>query len=241
MPLHADPDSGPDESAQRLSPWRRLSRHSFTKHKISRPIIRRFVAQHGTPDRTLVLHPEEGLEHFPNRFIVSKRPWDAPDLLVDIGYERLAEVEDASFDMILCVGLLEHIPRPQAFIDHLHRILRPGGRVLITCSSTFSLHEGPHDYFRFTVFGMRQLLANWGHVEVLRGSCGPFTTMGILMQRILMQSEIFPPLRPLLEVMVHVFPRLDRFVSRQYANASRAPGTECDSLLPSNLQVVAVK
>ncbi len=225
----------------RHSLWRRLSTYSFTTQKISRPIIREFVAAHATSAHTLVLHPEEGLEHFPDRFVISKREWDKPDLLMDVGFEGLSAVGDESFDMILCVGLLEHIPDPQPFIDHLHRILRPGGQVLITCSSTFSLHEGPHDYFRFTVFGMRQLLRGWRQIDVLRGSCGPFTTIGILLQRILMQSEISPPLRPCLEVLVHVFPKLDRFVTHQYATASRTPGTECDSVLPSNLQVVATK
>lgn len=229
------------EERQHSSLWRRLRVFSFTREKISRPIIRKFVAEHATSARTLVLHPEEGLEFFPDRFVISKREWDQPDMAMDVGYEGLHAVADESFDMILCVGLLEHIPNPQSFIDHLHRILRPGGRVLITCSSTFSLHEGPHDYFRFTVFGMRQLLRGWRQIDVLRGSCGPFTTMGILLQRILMQSEIFPPLRPCLEMLVHGFPKLDRFVVRQYATASRTPGTECDSLLPSNLQVVATK
>jgi SAM-dependent methyltransferase len=221
--------------------WHRLRTYSFAKGKISRPIIRKFVAEHATTARTLVLHPEEGLEHFPDRFVISKREWDRPDMPMDVGYEGLSAVADESFDMILCVGLLEHIPTPQPFVDHLHRILRPGGKVLITCSSTFSLHEGPHDYFRFTIFGMRQLLVRWSHIEVLRGSCGPFTTIGILLQRILMQSEIFPPLRPCLELLAHGFPKLDRFVGRQFSTAARTPGSECDSVLPSNLQVVATK
>lgn len=228
-------------SAPRLSLWRRLSRFSFTKEKISRPIIRRFVREYATAEPTLILHPEEGLEHFPNRHIVSKRPLDEPDVLADEAYRNLALLPSGSYRMIVCCGLLEHIPDPQRFVDELHRILMPGGRVLISCSCCFSIHEGPHDYFHYTPFGVRVLFQQWSRFEVLRGSCGPFTTIGILLQRILLQCEVFPPLRPVVELMVHSFPLLDRFVIRQYTTVGRAPGTECDSMLPSNLQVVVVK
>jgi SAM-dependent methyltransferase len=225
----------------KLTWWRRLSRHSFTRGKISRPILRRFIAAHATNEPTLLLHPEEGVECFPNRFVVSKRTRDNPDLLVDVAFKGLDRVPSESYAMIVCSGLLEHIPDPQRFVDELHRILVPGGRALIACSCCFSIHEGPHDYFHFTRFGIETLFRRWSSFDVLRGSCGPFTTIGILLQRILIQCEVSPPLRPLLEVMVHGFPRLDRFVKRQYATYNMVPGTEIDSMLPSNLQVVAVK
>jgi SAM-dependent methyltransferase len=221
--------------------WRRLSRYSFSKEKISRPIIRRFVRRYGTDQPTLVLHPEEGLDHFPNRYIVSKRVDDAPDMLVDAAYRDLAKIPSESYDMILCVGLLEHIEDPQRFVDDLHRILRPGGRALIKCSSCFSLHDCPDDYFRFTPSGIRVLFRRWSGFEELKGTCGPFTTIGILLQRILMQCEIFPPLRPGIEALAHAFPHLDRFVTRQYDRTHFPDGSECDSMLASNLQVVAVK
>ncbi len=230
-----------DPQRERLNWWRRLSRFSISERKISRPILRRFIRAHGTTEPTLLLHPEEGTEHFPNRFIVSKRPKDQPDLLVDVAYRDLARLPSESYSMIVCSGLLEHIPDPQRFVDELYRILTPGGRVLISCSCCFSIHEGPHDYFHFTPFGIRVLFGKWSRFEVLRGSCGPFTTLGILLQRVLLQCEIFPPLRPVLELLVHLVPILDRAVTRQYATLSKAPGTECDSMLPSNLQVVVVK
>jgi SAM-dependent methyltransferase len=224
-----------------LGIWRRLSRYNFSNAKISRPIIRRFVREHATSERTLVLHPEEGLESFPNHFVVSKRAEDEPDLVVDAHFKDLAGIPSESYSMLLCVGLLEHIPDPQRFVNELHRILKPEGRALLTCSACFSFHGGKDNYFHFTPGGVRLLFRDWSRFEVLRGSCGPFTTIGILIQRILLQSEIFPPLRPFLEATVHVFPRLDRFVKRQYTTNGMLEGTECDSMLPSNLQVVVVK
>jgi SAM-dependent methyltransferase len=38
---------------------------------------------------------------------------------------------DASFDFVLCVHVLEHVPDDRAAIGELFRVLRPGGRALI--------------------------------------------------------------------------------------------------------------
>jgi len=228
-------------STTHVSPWRRLSRFSFSDSKISRPLIRQFLEPYATTERTLMLHPEEGFNFFPNSYIVSKRAQDKPDLLVDFAFEGLSAVPSDSYVLIVCCGLLEHIPDPQRFIDELHRILKPGGKVLVSASACFSFHQCPDDYFHFTPFSLRLLFKRWSGFEVLRGNCGPFTTVGILLQRILLQCEIFPPLRPVIEMFVHAFPLLDRFVIRQYNRRTMDQAHECDSMLPSNMQAVVVK
>ncbi|MEQ1908665.1 MAG: methyltransferase domain-containing protein [Vicinamibacterales bacterium] len=230
-----------NSSTTRVSFWRRLSRFSFSDSKISRPLIRRFLEPYATTARVLILHPEEGLSDFPNRYIVSKRADDKPDLLVDFAFEGLSAIPSESYPLIVCCGLLEHIPDPQRFIDELHRILEPGGKVLVSASACFSFHQCPDDYFHYTPFSLRLLFKKWSRFEVLRGNCGPFTTIGILLQRILLQCEIFPPLRPVIELFVHAFPLLDRFVIRQYNRRTMDPAHECDSMLPSNMQAVVVK
>ena len=35
--------------------------------------------------------------------------------------------EDESFDAVLSMGVLEHVPNPDGSLDELHRVLRPGG------------------------------------------------------------------------------------------------------------------
>jgi ubiquinone/menaquinone biosynthesis C-methylase UbiE len=59
------------------------------------------------------------LEHFPNlEAHVSGDP------------VRLPFADDA-FDTILACGVLEHVQYPQASLGELHRVLKPGGRLLI--------------------------------------------------------------------------------------------------------------
>lgn len=39
--------------------------------------------------------------------------------------------DDASFDAVLSMGVLEHVHDPEASLDELHRVLEPGGRVYV--------------------------------------------------------------------------------------------------------------
>src|SRR4051812_8914731 len=41
-------------------------------------------------------------------------------------------VPDASYDVVLCTEVLEHVPDPVAAIREMSRVLRPGGRLLLS-------------------------------------------------------------------------------------------------------------
>ncbi len=44
-------------------------------------------------------------------------------------------VPDAGFDLVLCTEMLEHVPEPIRVIRELARILKPGGRLLLSAPS----------------------------------------------------------------------------------------------------------
>ncbi len=56
-------------------------------------------------------------------------------VLDDIVASRL---EDESFDLVLCSEVIEHIPEPAAALASMRRILRPGGRLLLSTPHRFS-------------------------------------------------------------------------------------------------------
>lgn len=221
--------------------WLRAHRFTFTRKKLSRPIIRENVARWATKERTLILNPEEGIGLFPNRVIGSRRGKDKPDILFDWQMRELSAVEAGSFAAIVCFGLMEHLEDPQRFVNDLQRILTPGGRLIMTCASVFCIHEGPGDYFHFMPAGIRVLFRDWTRLEELAGTCGPFMTLAILMQRMHFQCDIFPPLRPLMEVAFRALPFFDRFVTAQYENLVRTEEHKVPSMMSTNMWLVAVK
>jgi SAM-dependent methyltransferase len=240
-----DPDAPPTPRgslATRLR--RRLYRFSFTRRKLSTRNLERLCRDYATTERTLVVHSEDvdHIPYFPDAFTVTKRP-DAPaDMHVDLYYRDLAKIDSDSYPVVLCTGLLEHVPDPDRLIADLHRILKPGGRLILSASAVFSFHECPDNFFHFTPYGMRHLLRNFSKIEMIRGSSQPFETIAILIQRIHLQSEIFPLARPFIELLFHSIRFLDLFVVRQYDTRHvQDERTETDSMLPSNIQAVIVK
>lgn len=64
---------------------------------------------------------------------------------------------DGEFDLVLCTQVLEHVPRPWDAMSEFRRVLRPGGKLILTVPHLSAMHEVPHDYYRFTRFGLQTL------------------------------------------------------------------------------------
>jgi SAM-dependent methyltransferase len=60
-------------------------------------------------------------------------------------------------DGVLIQAVLEHVLNPQAVVDEIHRVLRPGGLVYADTPFMQQVHEGPYDFGRFTESGHRYL------------------------------------------------------------------------------------
>jgi SAM-dependent methyltransferase len=70
--------------------------------------------------------------------------------------------DDASFDTVLSVQVLEHTPTPWLLVREMARVLVPGGVLLLSAPFSFRLHEEPHDYFRYTPHGLNALCNDAG-------------------------------------------------------------------------------
>lgn len=82
---------------------------------------------------------------------------------------------DASFDAVLCTEMLEHVPDPVDVVREFARILRPGGKLMLTAPLGSGIHQEPHHYYGgFTPYWYHRFLAQEGfrdvHVEANGGS-----------------------------------------------------------------------
>ena len=71
--------------------------------------------------------------------------WDTSriDLVCDIA--AIPE-PDVSFDAILCSEVLEHIPDPTKALDEFARLLKPGGKLILTAPFASLVHFAPYHY-----------------------------------------------------------------------------------------------
>lgn len=73
---------------------------------------------------------------------------------------------DASFDAVLCTEVIEHIQDPTEIIREMHRVLKPGGRLLATIPWSARFHYQPFDYHRYSPSMLQTLFAGYAATEI---------------------------------------------------------------------------
>jgi SAM-dependent methyltransferase len=94
---------------------------------------------------------------------------------IDIFYDgKTIPVGDNSFDSALCSEVFEHVFNLEDVINELHRVLKPGGTLLVTCPFVWPEHEIPNDYARYTHFALEYLFKKNGFDIVKKDKSGSF-------------------------------------------------------------------
>jgi SAM-dependent methyltransferase len=99
-----------------------------------------------------------------------------------VGTVEALPVEDASYDVVLCSQVLEHVDDPALAVRELRRVTAPGGRVLASTHGVQVYHPAPHDLWRWTHAGLERLFAqngDWSTLGVTPGA-GTTATLGML-------------------------------------------------------------
>ena len=92
---------------------------------------------------------------------------------IDVFYDgKKLPFEDNRFDSILCSEVFEHIFNLEEILKELNRVLKPGGKILITCPFVWNEHEAPFDYARYTRFALESLITKTGYSNVEYSKAG---------------------------------------------------------------------
>lgn len=94
---------------------------------------------------------------------------------IDVFYDgENIPFDNQFFDCILCTEVIEHVFNPEIVLSELNRVLKPGGKLLITCPFAWNEHEVPHDYARYSRFALEYLLEKNGFEMVSFSKNGHF-------------------------------------------------------------------
>lgn len=96
-----------------------------------------------------------------NELCVGDGAWNYADIdILSSAYE--IPVSDAEFDALLCIQVLEHLDAPDRAFAEFSRIMKAGGRLYLSVPLLAGEHQQPHDFFRYTRYGLAELGARHG-------------------------------------------------------------------------------
>jgi len=91
-----------------------------------------------------------------------------------IGNAENIPFKDETFDAIVCTQVLGDINNIYKAVQEFYRVLKPKGIVLLTESLMNEMHDEPHDYWRFTKFGLKHLFKKAGFKIIAIDQRGSF-------------------------------------------------------------------
>jgi SAM-dependent methyltransferase len=171
---------------------------------------------------------------------------EPPDFVLEVG--RPCPAEDSSFDGILSTQVLEHVPDAGFYLRDAHRMLRPGGDLLLTTHGIWEEHRYPIDVGRWTAEGLRRDVSAAGFdvVETVPLSCGVrglLVLMSYELRKVRWRRKYLSPVGALLGALRLVFEYrpdwVDRFSDRFLAK--QAIGADGEDVVYLDLLIHARK
>jgi SAM-dependent methyltransferase len=96
-----------------------------------------------------------------------------PYATLEIAPDGSAPVPDESVDIVVSTQVLEHVVDPGLYLRECHRVLRPGGQLLLSTHGIMVYHPDPDDYWRWTCAGLQRAVGDAGlEVEHFEGVMG---------------------------------------------------------------------
>lgn len=100
------------------------------------------------------------------------------DIIADLN--KPLPIESNSADTIVSLSVMEHLYEPQVMLNEAYRILKNGGHMVLQVPFMWHVHEAPHDYFRYTKFGLNYMFKKAGFTDIKIEASAGFWSMWFL-------------------------------------------------------------
>ena len=93
-------------------------------------------------------------------------PKREPDQVIDACQDNLTNKVNYKPNIVCAIEVLEHTSDPKKFVDNIYCMLNSGDYFIASVPFIFAIHDEPHDYFRFTKYGLKLLFKEFSTVEI---------------------------------------------------------------------------
>jgi SAM-dependent methyltransferase len=155
-----------------------------------------------------------------------------PEASIEIRTDGTLPLPDASADAVFSSQVLEHVADPALYLSECLRVLRPGGKLLLSTHGIMVYHRDPVDYWRWTAEGLQRIVSQAGfRITRFEGVMGLASTGLQLFQDA--TGHHVP--RPLRRVYLTIMQSLVALFDRQ-SSESRAKNALVFALIGEKLQ-----
>ena len=96
---------------------------------------------------------------------------------------------DEQFDTVFCTQVMEHVEDHQKMLGEAYRLLRKGGKIILSVPMAWEHHEVPYDFFRFTKYGLTYVFEKAGFkILEIKSNGGKWALLGQMSQNIIRSS-----------------------------------------------------
>ncbi len=211
----------------------------FNMKKITRPRIRAFLSKHATDGMVIDIGSGDDYykDLFPNKLNIDIDPKRNPDIVGDV---CCLPFDNDSVDGILNIEVLEHVSDPRGAVDEMFRVLKPGGKLILTTRFAFPIHDAPGDFFRYTKYGLKNLFDKW-EIESVEEESASFEAVAVILQRLMFQTKFKCNrfVKVFLLALIYCIFGLQRLVKREYGNIKQT--VDETNILTSGYYLIAHK
>lgn len=157
--------------------------------KITREKLDIFLKKHATSRKVLDIGSNVGIykKYFTDTLSLDINADFKPDIVGDVHDMKM--LKNSEFEVVLCTEVFEHLYNPFQAIKEIARVLKPEGNLILTTRFIYPIHDSPHDYFRFTKYGLIELLNPYFEDIKIEEEVATVETIAVLVQRLGFQSQ----------------------------------------------------
>ena len=89
------------------------------------------------------------------------------------------------FDKVLCINSFYYFSSPFKAVEEISRVMKKDGKWIIVMPFIYPIHDAPFDKYRFTEYGIKNLLKNNFKIEKIKAVGGIFSLPSVILHSLI--------------------------------------------------------